>query len=164
MGRRAQDAAERQFPTAGAGVPWAVYLFRWRTRMATTRALSATSPAPSGRVCRASARRSCVRHGGFSGALAGMVGVNELTGVHGAWLEFVRRCRLHWDCRLADGAQTIRWASWLPVCCLRLVSKAVPKWRLMRGFSRDMVVMLQGFIVLFSGAMAAVIARPGSRA
>jgi general nucleoside transport system permease protein len=27
-----------------------------------------------------------------------------------------------------------------------------------RGFSRDMVVMLQGFIVLFSGAMAYVIA------
>ena len=27
-----------------------------------------------------------------------------------------------------------------------------------RGFSRDMVVMLQGFIVLFSGAMAYVLA------
>jgi simple sugar transport system permease protein len=27
-----------------------------------------------------------------------------------------------------------------------------------RGFSRDMVVMVQGFIVLFSGAMAYVIA------
>jgi simple sugar transport system permease protein len=27
-----------------------------------------------------------------------------------------------------------------------------------RGFSRDMVVMLQGFIVLFSGAMVYVIA------
>ena len=29
-----------------------------------------------------------------------------------------------------------------------------------RGFSRDRVVALQGFIVLFSGAMAYVIARP----
>ena len=28
----------------------------------------------------------------------------------------------------------------------------------MPGFSRDMVVMLQGFIVLFSGAMAYVVA------
>jgi simple sugar transport system permease protein len=28
------------------------------------------------------------------------------------------------------------------------------------GFSRDMVVMLQGFVVLFSGAMSYVVARP----
>ena len=37
-------------------------------------------------------------------------------------------------------------------------SAIVRSWK--KGESRDMVVMLQGFVVLFSGAMSYVVARP----
>ena len=50
-------------------------------------------------------------------------------------------------------------ASCWPACCSARCSRGGAEVSFdVRGFSRDMVVMLQGFIVLFSGAMACVLA------
>lgn len=94
-----------------------------------------------------------------SGALAGLVGVNEIAGVHG---------RLLFDFVAGAGFAGIA------VCLigrshpLGIVLAALLFGALYQGgaeisfevdgFSRDMVFMLQGLIVLFSGAMAQVAA------
>ena len=96
---------------------------------------------------------------GLSGALAGMVGMNEIAGVNGKLLlDFVGGAGFTGIAAAVMGRNHpfgIVMASVLFGALFQggaEVSFEVP------GFSRDMVVMLQGFIVLFSGAMAYVIA------
>jgi simple sugar transport system permease protein len=95
----------------------------------------------------------------ISGALAGMVGMNEIAGVSGKLiLEFVSGAGFTGIAVALMGRNHpvgIIFASILFGALFQggaEVSFDVP------GFSRDMVVMLQGFIVLFSGAMTYVIA------
>ncbi len=96
---------------------------------------------------------------GISGALAGMVGMNEIAGVNGKLLlDFVGGAGFTGIAVAVMGRNHpfgIVLASMLFGALFQggaEVSFDVP------NFSRDMVVMLQGFIVLFSGAMAYVIA------
>jgi ABC-type uncharacterized transport system permease subunit len=98
---------------------------------------------------------------GISGALAGLVGMNELAGVqHKLLLEYVSGAGFTGIAVALMGRNHpggILLASLLFGALFQggaEVAFEVP------GFSRDMVVMLQGFIVLFSGAMAYVFA-PG---
>jgi simple sugar transport system permease protein len=95
----------------------------------------------------------------ISGALAGLVGMNEIAGVSGRLLlEFVSGAGFTGIAVALMGRNHplgIVLASLLFGALFQggaEVSFEVP------GFSRDMVVMLQGFIVLFSGAMTYVIA------
>ena len=95
----------------------------------------------------------------ISGALAGMVGMNEIAGVSGKLiLEFVSGAGFTGIAVALMGRNHpvgIIFASILFGALFQggaEVSFDVP------GFSSDMVVMLQGFIVLFSGAMTYVIA------
>ena len=95
----------------------------------------------------------------LSGALAGMVGMNEIAGVNGKLLlDFVGGAGFTGIAVAVMGRGHpvgIVLASLLFGALFQggaEVSFEVP------GFSRDMVVTLQGFIVLFSGAMAYVIA------
>jgi general nucleoside transport system permease protein len=97
----------------------------------------------------------------ISGALAGLVGMNELAGVqHKLLLEYVAGAGFTGIAVALMGRNHpggILLASLLLGALFQggaEVAFEVP------GFSRDMVVMLQGFIVLFSGAMAYVFA-PG---
>ena len=97
----------------------------------------------------------------ISGALAGMVGMNEVAGVSGKLvLEFVSGAGFT---GIAVALMGRNHPLGIVVSSLLFgalfqggaeVAFDVP------GFSRDMVVMLQGFVVLFSGAMTYVIAPP----
>jgi simple sugar transport system permease protein len=96
---------------------------------------------------------------GVSGALAGMVGMNEIAGVSGKLLlDYVSGAGFTGIAVALMGRNHpvgIVFSSILFGALFQggaEVSFDVP------GFSRDMVVMLQGFIVLFSGAMNYVIA------
>jgi hypothetical protein len=94
-----------------------------------------------------------------SGALAGMVGMNEIAGVSGKLLlEFVSGAGFTGIAVALMGRNHpvgIVLASLLFGALFQGGAEVAFE---VRGFSRDMVVMLQGFIVLFSGAMAYVIA------
>ena len=104
-------------------------------------------------------KRQVILAMGLSGALAGMVGMNEIAGVNGKLLlDFVGGAGFTGIAVAVMGRNHpvgIVLASLLFGALFQggaEVSFEVP------GFSRDMVVTLQGFIVLFSGAMAYVIA------
>jgi simple sugar transport system permease protein len=94
-----------------------------------------------------------------SGALAGMVGMNEIAGVNGRLLlEFVSGAGFTGIAVALMGRNHpvgIILASLLFGALFQGGAEVAFE---VRGFSRDMVVMLQGFIVLFSGAMVYVIA------
>ena len=166
-----------QAALAGLGVEWpssplntsfllalaacaAVYVFLWHTRAGyRLRAVGASPGAaayagirPQSQVMLAMA---------ISGALAGMVGMNEVAGVSGKLvLEFVSGAGFT---GIAVALMGRNHPLGIVVSSLLFgalfqggaeVAFDVP------GFSRDMVVMLQGFVVLFSGAMTYVIAPP----
>ena len=107
------------------------------------------------------AKRQVMVAMGISGALAGLVGMNEIAGVNGKLLlDFVGGAGFTGIAVSVMGRNHplgIVLASLLFGALFQggaEVSFDVP------GFSRDMVVMLQGLIVLFSGAMAYVAAPP----
>jgi simple sugar transport system permease protein len=96
---------------------------------------------------------------GFSGALAGMVGMNEIAGVNGKLLlEFVSGAGFTGIAVALIGRNHPIGIVLASVLFGALFQGGAEVSFEIRGFSRDMVVMLQGFIVLFSGAMAYVIA------
>ena len=104
-------------------------------------------------------KRQVILAMGLSGALAGMVGMNEIAGVNGKLLlDFVGGAGFTGIAVAVMGRNHpagIVLASLLFGALFQggaEVSFEIP------GFSRDMVITLQGFIVLFSGAMAYVIA------
>ena len=136
----------------------AVWLLLWRSRPGYRCARSGTRRRPRATPASARARRSCCRWR-ISGALAGLVGINEIAGVHG---------RLLLDFVVGAGFAGI---------AVSLIGRSHPVGIVLAsllfgalyqggaelafeipGFSRDMVFMLQGLIVLFSGAMAQVAA------
>ncbi len=135
-----------------------VYLLLWRTRAGY--ALRAVGSSP-GAAAYAGIRpkHQIVFSMALSGALAGLVGMNEIAGVNGKLLlDFINGAGFTGIAVALMGRNHpvgIVLASVLFGALFQggaEVSFEVP------GFSRDMVVMLQGFIVLFSGAMAYVIA------
>jgi simple sugar transport system permease protein len=135
-----------------------VYLFVWRTRAGYCLRAVGSSPGAA-QYAGINDRHQTLIAMGLSGALAGMVGMNEIAGVSGKLLlDYVSGAGFTGIAVALMGRNHpvgIVFSSILFGALFQggaEVSFDVP------GFSRDMVVMLQGFIVLFSGAMNYVIA------
>ena len=95
----------------------------------------------------------------LSGALAGLVGMNEIAGVSGKLiLEFVSGAGFTGIAVALMGRNHPVGIVFASILFGALFQGGAEVAFDVPGFSRDMVVMLQGFIVLFSGAMVYVIA------
>lgn len=135
-----------------------VYLYVWHTRGGYhLRAVGASPSAAEYAGIRT--RHQVLIAMGVSGALAGMVGMNEIAGVHGKLLlEFVSGAGFTGIAVALMGRNHpvgILFASLLFGALFQGGAELAFE---IPGFSRDMVVMLQGFVVLFSGAMVYAIA------
>lgn len=135
-----------------------VYLLLWRTRLGYELRATGSSPGAAA-YAGMNPKHQVLIAMAVSGALAGMVGMNEIAGVNGRLiLEFVSGAGFTGIAVALMGRNHpvgIVLSSLLFGALFQggaEVSFEVP------GFTRDMVVMLQGFIVLFSGAMAYVLA------
>jgi len=136
-----------------------VYLFLWRTRMGYHLRAVGSSPTAA-EYAGIRPQRQVMLAMAVSGALAGLVGVNEIAGVHGKLLlEFVSGAGFTGIAVALMGRNHPVGIVAASLLFGALFQGGAEVAFDVRGFSRDMVVMLQGFIVLFSGAMAAVIAR-----
>jgi simple sugar transport system permease protein len=136
----------------------AVYLFLWQTRAGYHLRAVGSSPgaAEYGGI---HARHQILIAMAISGALAGMVGMNEIAGVNGKLLlEFVSGAGFTGIAVALMGRNHPLGIILASVLFGALFQGGAEVSFEVRGFSRDMVVMLQGFIVLFSGAMVYVIA------
>lgn len=135
-----------------------VYLFLWRTRAGYRLRAVGSSPSAA-EYAGIHARHQVLIAMSISGALAGLVGMNEIAGVSGKLLlEFVSGAGFTGIAVALMGRNHpfgIVLASLLFGALFQGGAEVAFE---VRGFSRDMVVMLQGFIVLFSGAMTYVIA------
>lgn len=140
-----------------------VWLLLWRSRAGYR--LRAAGASEGAAACAGIAvKRQVIVSMAISGALAGLVGMNEIAGVNGKLLlDFVGGAGFT---GIAVSVMGRNHPAGIVLASLLFgalfqggaeVAFDVPT------FSRDMVVMLQGFIVLFAGAMAFVIA-PAVRA
>jgi simple sugar transport system permease protein len=140
-----------------------VYLFLWRTRAGYRLRAVGASPSAA-QYAGINARHQVLIAMAISGALAGLVGMNEIAGVSGKLLlEFVSGAGFTGIAVALMGRNHpvgIVLASLLFGALFQGGAEVAFE---VSGFSRDMVVMLQGFIVLFSGAMTYVIAPMLSR-
>jgi general nucleoside transport system permease protein len=137
-----------------------VYLFLWRTRAGFHLRAVGSSPSAAEYAGIRSKRQVMVAMA-ISGALAGMVGMNEIAGVNGKLLlEFVSGAGFTGIAVALMGRNHPVGIIFASILFGALYQGGAEVAFEIRGFSRDMVVLLQGFIVLFSGAMAYVIARP----
>ena len=135
-----------------------VYLFLWRTR-AGYRLRAVGSSASAAEYAGIRPRRQVMVAMAVSGALAGLVGMNEIAGVHGKLLlEFVSGAGFTGIAVALMGRNHPVGIVFASILFGALFQGGAEVAFEVRGFSRDMVVMLQGFIVLFSGAMVYVIA------
>ncbi len=137
-----------------------VYLFLWRTRAGYHLRAVGSSPSAA-EYAGIRSKRQVMMAMGISGALAGMVGMNEIAGVSGKLLlEFVSGAGFTGIAVALMGRNHPVGIIFASLLFGALYQGGAEVAFEIRGFSRDMVVALQGFIVLFSGAMAYVIARP----
>ena len=135
-----------------------VYLYLWRTR-AGYRLRAVGSSAGAASYAGIDARHQVVIAMAISGALAGLVGMNELAGVSGKLLlDFVAGSGFTGIAVALMGRNHPVGIVLASVLFGALFQGGAEVAFEVRGFSRDMVVMLQGFVVLFSGAMVYVIA------
>ncbi len=136
----------------------AVYLLLWRTRAGYD--LRATgSSANAAAYAGINPKHQVLVAMAVSGALAGMVGMNEIAGVNGRlMLEFVSGAGFTGIAVALMGRNHPFGIVLASLLFGALFQGGAEVSFEVRGFSRDMVVMLQGFIVLFSGAMAYVLA------
>jgi len=94
-----------------------------------------------------------------SGALAGLVGVNEIAGVHGRLLpDFVAGAGFAGIAVCLIGRNHPVGIVLASLLFGALYQGGAELAFEINGFSRDMVFMLQGLVVLFAGAMARVAA------
>jgi simple sugar transport system permease protein len=137
---------------------WGVYIFLWRTRAGYC--LRAVGSSPSAAEYAGIRPRSQTMVAmSVSGALAGLVGMNEIAGVHGKLLlEFVSGAGFTGIAVALMGRNHPLGIIFASLLFGALFQGGAEVAFEVRGFSRDMVVMVQGFIVLFSGAMVYVIA------
>ena len=137
---------------------WLVYLFLWRTRAGYHLRVVGASPAAA-RYAGIGPQRQVMLAMAISGALAGLVGMNEIAGVSGRLLlEFVSGAGFTGIAVALMGRNHPLGIVFASVLFGALFQGGAEVAFEVRGFSRNMVVMLQGFIVLFSGAMVYVIA------
>ena len=135
-----------------------VYLYLWRTRPG-YRLRAVGSSAGAATYAGINAKHQVVVAMALSGALAGLVGMNEIAGVSGKLLlEFVAGAGFTGIAVALMGRSHPVGIVLASVLFGALFQGGAEVAFEVPGFSRDMVVMLQGFIVLFSGAMVYVIA------
>ena len=135
-----------------------VYVFLWRTR-AGYHLRAVGSSASAAEYAGIRPKRQVMIAMAVSGALAGLVGMNEIAGVNGKLLlEFVSGAGFTGIAVALMGRNHPVGIVLASILFGALFQGGAEVAFEVRGFSRDMVVMLQGFIVLFSGAMAYVIA------
>ena len=141
-----------------------VYLFLWHTRAGYD--LRATgSSASAAAYAGINPKHQVMVAMGVSGALAGLVGMNEIAGVNGRlMLEYVSGAGFTGIAVALMGRNHPVGIVLASILFGALFQGGAEVSFEVRGFSRDMVVMLQGFIVLFSGAMAFVLAPVLARA
>ncbi|MBU3737953.1 MAG: ABC transporter permease [Rhodoferax sp.] len=138
----------------------AVYLFLWHTRAGYRLRAVGSSP-QAAEYAGIRARRQILLAMAISGALAGLVGMNEIAGVNRRLLlEYVSGAGFTGIAVALMGRNHPLGIVLASLLFGALFQGGAEVAFEVRGFSRDMVVMLQGFIVLFSGAMVVVIARP----
>lgn len=135
-----------------------VYFYLWHTRSGYRLRAVGSSPGAAA-YAGISAKNQILLSMSISGALAGLVGMNEIAGVNGRLLlEFVSGAGFTGIAVALMGRNHplgILLASLLFGALFQGGAEVAFE---VQGFSRDMVVMLQGFIVLFSGAMVYVVA------
>ena len=137
-----------------------VYLFIWRTRSGYRLRAVGSSPGAA-RYAGIHDRRQILIAMGLSGALAGLVGMNEIAGVSGKLLlDYVSGAGFTGIAVALMGRNHPAGIVFSSILFGALFQGGAEVAFDVPGFSREMVVMLQGFIVLFSGAMNYVIA-PG---
>ncbi|MES2585176.1 MAG: ABC transporter permease [Pseudomonadota bacterium] len=135
-----------------------VYLFLWRTRAGYHLRAVGSSPGAA-EYAGIRPKRQVMIAMAVSGALAGMVGMNEIAGVNGKLLlEFVSGAGFTGIAVALMGRNHPVGIVLASILFGALFQGGAEVAFEVRGFSREMVVMLQGFIVLFSGAMVYVIA------
>ena len=135
-----------------------VYLFLWRTRGGYHLRAVGASPLAA-EYAGIKSRRQIIIAMAISGALAGLVGMNEIAGVSGKLLlEFVSGAGFTGIAVALMGRNHPVGIILASVLFGALFQGGAEVAFEVPGFSRDMVIMLQGFIVLFSGAMAYVFA------
>lgn len=135
-----------------------VYLFLWRTRAGYQLRAVGSSPSAA-EYAGIKSKHQVIIGMAISGALAGMVGMNEIAGVNGKLLlEFVSGAGFTGIAVALMGRNHPLGIIFASILFGALFQGGAEVAFEVRGFSRDMVVMLQGFIVLFSGAMVYVIA------
>lgn len=160
---------------AAIGVPWpssplnlslllallaclGVYLFLWRSRGGYHLRAVGSSPGAA-EYAGIKSKHQVMIAMAVSGALAGLVGMNEIAGVSGKLLlEFVSGAGFTGIAVALMGRNHPVGIIFASVLFGALFQGGAEVAFEVPGFSRDMVVMLQGFIVLFSGAMAYVFA------
>lgn len=135
-----------------------VYLFLWRTRGGYHLRAVGSSPSAA-EYAGIKSRRQVIIAMSISGALAGLVGMNEIAGVSGKLLlEFVSGAGFTGIAVALMGRNHPVGIILASVLFGALFQGGAEVAFEVPGFSRDMVIMLQGFIVLFSGAMVYVFA------
>lgn len=135
-----------------------VYALLWRSR-AGYRLRAVGSSEGAAAYAGINPRHQVVIAMAISGALAGMVGMNEIAGVNGKLLlDFVGGAGFTGIAVAVMGRNHPFGIVLASILFGALFQGGAEVAFEVPGFSRDMVVMLQGFIVLFSGAMAYVIA------
>ena len=140
-----------------------VYLFLWRSRAGYELRAVGFAPAAAhyGGIW---PRRQVVLAMMISGALAGLVGINELAGVqHRLLLEYVVGAGFTGIAVSLIGRNHPVGIGLAALLFGALFQGGAELAFEIPGFSRDMVTTLQGLIVLFSGAMAQVMAAPLAR-
>lgn len=134
-----------------------VYLFMWHTRGGYRLRAVGSSPGAA-EYAGIRSRGQIMVAMALSGALAGLVGMNEIAGVNGKLLlEFVSGAGFTGIAVALMGRNHPLGIVFASILFGALFQGGAEVAFEVRGFSRDMVVMLQGFIVLFSGAMVYVI-------
>jgi simple sugar transport system permease protein len=135
-----------------------VYLLLWRTRAGFRLRTAGASPGAAV-YAGIDPKRQVMVAMAISGALAGLVGMNEIAGVqHKLLLEYVSGAGFTGIAVALMGRNHPVGIVLASVLFGALFQGGAEVAFEVPGFSRDMVVMLQGFIVLFSGAMAYVAA------
>ena len=140
-----------------------VYLFLWRSRAGYELRAVGFAPAAAhyGGIW---PRRQVVLAMMISGALAGLVGINELAGVqHRLLLDYVVGAGFTGIAVSLIGRNHPVGIVLAALLFGALYQGGAELAFEIPGFSRDMVTTLQGLIVLFSGAMAQVMAAPLAR-
>jgi general nucleoside transport system permease protein len=140
------------------GAALLAYLLLWKSR--TGYALRSVGFAPDAALYAGiQPKRLMVLAMAASGALAGLMGINEIAGVHGRLLpDFVAGAGFAGIAVSLIGRNHPLGIVLASVLFGALYQGGSELSFEIPGFSRDMVVMLQGLIVLFAGAMAQVAA------